>query len=126
MIALSGSAPGVSCHEKNQMARPSGAHIASRGPSGATLETALRSLSGTSPSVAARVPSAPHSSTVRGNSGIGKPSGTGSARRSTIRRDSSGAISQLKIIAGAPTGWSAPPSTVTLVICEVAYATKRA
>ena len=66
LIALSGSAPGVSCHEKNQIVCPSGPHIASRGPGSATLETALRSLSGRSPIFATRRPSLLHSSTNRG------------------------------------------------------------
>ena len=66
LIALSGSAPGVSCHEKNQSAWPSRDHVRFRGPREATLETALRSFSGTSPTFATIAPSMLHSSTVFG------------------------------------------------------------
>jgi len=59
-------APCRSSHDANHRAWPSGANVNSRGPSGETLATALRSLSGTSPSAMGAPPAAGHNSAFLG------------------------------------------------------------
>jgi hypothetical protein len=62
--AACGFAPCLSSHDENHSDWPSGANVNPCGPSGETLATALRSLSGTSPIAIGAPPSVGHSSTL--------------------------------------------------------------